>query len=145
MADALTFDVAAARRVLAENFAPWVLDLGIEIDSLDPKGGAVLSIPAGSKIARVGGIVCGQATMALADTAMVFAISAASGGFRPMTTVGQTTTFLKALAGPRVVASARLLKLGKTLAFGEVALAGAAGDAPCASVSSTYAILGPTP
>lgn len=145
MADALKFDLDAARRALAENFAPWVLDLDIRIESLDPDGGAVLSIPAGPKIARVGGIVCGQATMALADTAMVFAISAASGGFRPMTTVGQTTTFLKPLAGPRVVAAARLLKLGKTLAFGEVILAGEAGGAPCASVSSTYAILGPAP
>lgn len=143
MADALSFDLEAARRTLAENFAPWLLALDIAIESLDPKGGAVLSIPAGANIARVGGIVCGQATMALADTAMVFAIAAASGGFRPMTTVGQTTTFLKPLAGPRVVATARLLKLGKTLAFGEVTLAGAAGDAPCASVSSTYAILGP--
>lgn len=139
----MSFDVDAARRTLAENFAPWVLDLDIRIESLDPKGGAVLSIPAGPRIARVGGIVCGQATMALADTAMVFAISAASGGFRPMTTVGQTTTFLKALAGPRVVAAARLLKLGKTLAFGEVALASEIGAPPSASVSSTYAILGP--
>jgi uncharacterized protein (TIGR00369 family) len=143
MADAVSFDLEAARRALAENFAPWLLALDIAIESLDPKSGAVLSIPAGPNIARVGGIVCGQATMALADTAMVFAISSASGGFRPMTTVGQTTTFLKPLAGPRVVAHARLLKLGKTLAFGEVALAGAVGDAPCASVSSTYAILGP--
>jgi uncharacterized protein (TIGR00369 family) len=145
MADAVGFDLDAARRTLAENFAPWVIDLDIRIDSLDPEGAAVLSIPAGTKIARVGGIVCGQATMALADTAMVFAISAASGGFRPMTTVGQTTTFLRAMGGPRVVASARVLKLGKTLAFGEVALSGRAGDAPCATVSSTYAILGPVP
>ncbi len=35
----------------------------------------------------------GQALMAAADTAFVFAVSAASGRYRPMTTVDQTRIF----------------------------------------------------
>ncbi|MBI3505667.1 MAG: PaaI family thioesterase [Proteobacteria bacterium] len=139
----MTFDLAAARAILAQKFAPWIRDLGIEIAALDAAGVAELRMPADARVAREGGIVCGQASMALADTAMVFAIAAASGGFRPMTTVSQTSTFLRPLAGASVVARARLLKMGRTLAFGEVALASDAMAETAVQVSSTYAILGP--
>lgn len=37
--------------------------------------------------------------MTLADTAMVFAVAGASGGYRPMTTVGQTISFMKPASG----------------------------------------------
>lgn len=139
----VTFDIETARVVLTAKFAPWIVELGIDFVELRRDGMAVLRMPAGDRIAREGGIVCGQASMALADTAMVFAISAASGGYRPMTTVSQTTTFIRPLAGPEVIARARLLKVGRTLAFGEVTLAGGAGSETAVQVASTYAILGP--
>ncbi|MBL8831910.1 MAG: PaaI family thioesterase [Rhodospirillales bacterium] len=139
----MTFDLATARSVLAAKFAPWIVELGIDVAEIDRGGAAVLRMPAGAKIARDGGVVCGQASMALADTAMVFAISAASGGYRPMTTVSQISTFIRPLAGAEVFARARLLKLGRTLAFGEVILAAEIGGEPAVQVSSTYAILGP--
>ncbi len=139
----MTFGLPAARALLAEKFAPWIVELGIEVSGLDVSGRAELRMPAGSRIVREGGIVCGQASMALADTAMVFAIAAASGGYRPMTTVSQTTTFLRPLSGTVVVARAHLLKLGRTLAFGEVLLANDGSADAAVQVSSTYAILGP--
>jgi acyl-coenzyme A thioesterase PaaI-like protein len=83
--------------------------------------------------------------MALADTAMVFAVAGASGGFRPMTTVGQTISFLRPIAGADAIATARLLRLGKTLAFGEVHICAHDRDDVAGQVSSTYAILGPAP
>ena len=46
------------------------------------------------RLCRNGGIVCGQALIALADTAMVIAILAANRGYRPMATVDQTTHFM---------------------------------------------------
>ena len=143
MAGVVTFGLPAARALLAEKFAPWIVDLGIVISVLDVSGRAELRMPAEPRIAREGGIVCGQASMALADTAMVFAIAAASGGYRPMTTISQSTTFLRPLAGTIVVARARLLKLGRTLAFGEVLLASDEAADTAVQVSSTYAILGP--
>jgi len=143
VAGVVTFGLPAARALLAEKFAPWIVELGIGVSALDAAGGAELRMPGGPRIAREGGIVCGQASMALADTAMVFAIAAASGGYRPMTTVSQTSTFLRPLVGTIVVARARLLKLGRTLAFGEVALANGDEEETAVQVSSTYAILGP--
>jgi uncharacterized protein (TIGR00369 family) len=83
--------------------------------------------------------------MSVADTAMVIAISAAAGGFRPMTTVGQTISFMRPIANADVVAEARVLRLGKTLAFGEIDLRAADRDDLAAHVTTTYAILGPAP
>src|SRR5258707_533537 len=101
------FDIDEARRVLGDVFAPWVQDLGLSIAKLEispPRGapadwqpGATLRMAFSERLCRTGGIVCGQALMALADTAMVIAILAANRGFRPMTTVDQTTHFLKAV------------------------------------------------
>jgi acyl-coenzyme A thioesterase PaaI-like protein len=100
---AAEFGIEEARRVLGEVFAPWVQDLGLSIIGIDhvppPDGaddwqpGAVLRMPFSERLCRNGGIVCGQALMAFADTAMVIANLAANRGYRAMTTVDQTTHF----------------------------------------------------
>jgi uncharacterized protein (TIGR00369 family) len=145
------FDVEEARRVLAEVFAPWVQDLGLSIERLETRPppqavadwqpGAILRMKFSERLCRSGGIVCGQALMALADTAMVIAISAANGGFRPITTVDQTTHFLKAAASADVLADARVVRLGRTMSFGRVTLSSAADRKPVAMVSSAFAML----
>ncbi len=61
-----------AQHFLKENFAQWILDMGIEVTDMSSDG-ATLEIPITPHIERVGGIVCGQALSSLADTAMVFA------------------------------------------------------------------------
>ena len=96
------FDIAEARRVLSDVFAPWVQDLKLSLERIecDPPAsapadwqpGAMLRMPFSERLCRHGGVVCGQALMALADTSMVLAILAANRGYRPMTTVDQTTT-----------------------------------------------------
>jgi len=133
--------LAEARRLKSELFAPWVQALGFEVEAVDPSGLAVLRLPFDPALARLGGMVCGQAMMALADTAMVFAVSAAFGEFRPMTTVTQTTSFMRAASDAEILARARVVKLGRTTAFGEVSLEPASGGAPFASVVTTCAIL----
>ena len=148
---AAAFDLDEARRVLGEVFAPWVQDLGLTIARLEsspPPGapadwqpGATLRMPFSERLCRDGGIVCGQALMALADTAMVIAILAANRGFRPMTTVDQTTHFLKAALSADVLADARVVRLGRTMSFGRVTLFSAADDKPVAMVSSAFAML----
>jgi uncharacterized protein (TIGR00369 family) len=134
------FDVDAATAILRREFAPWVQDLDLTVASVAADR-ATLTMRAGPRTQRAGGVVCGQALMALADTAMVFAIAAASGGYRPMTTVGQTLSFMKPATGAEIAAEARVLRLGKTLAFGEIAITDA--DALVAHATATYAILGP--
>ena len=145
------FGIADARRVLAEVFAPWVLDLNLSVEGFDftpPAGGpadwqpgAILRMPFSDRLCRVGGIVCGQALMAFADTAMVLANLAAARSFRPMTTVDQTTHFMRAVTNSDVLAEARVVRLGRTMSFGRVTLTSATDNKPVAMVSSAFAML----
>ena len=146
-----SFNIDEARRILGDVFAPWVRDLNLSVDSVDyerPQDagpdwqpGAVLRMAFSERLCRHGGVVCGQALMALADTAMVIAILAASRGYRPMTTVDQTTHFMRAVASSDVLADARVLRLGRTMSFGRVTLLNAADNKPVAMVSSAFAML----
>jgi uncharacterized protein (TIGR00369 family) len=145
------FDIDEARRVLADVFAPWVQDLGLSISELDYarpadaaadwQPGAILRMAFSERLCRHGGVVCGQALMALADTAMVIAILAANRGYRPMTTVDQTTHFMRAVASADVLADARVVRLGRTMSFGRVTLSSATDNKPVAMVSSAFAML----
>jgi len=140
------FDLATARRLLKEVFAPWVQDLQLTIERIDAPSdsngaGAVLRMVFSDRLCREGGVICGQALMSLADTAMVFAVSSASGRYRPMTTVDQTTHFLKPAANADVLADARIIRIGKTMAFGQVILSSATDNKPVAMVSSAYALM----
>jgi uncharacterized protein (TIGR00369 family) len=145
------FGIEEARRVLGEVFAPWVQDLGLSISSIDytaPPGaaadwqpGAILRMAFSERLCRNGGIVCGQALMALADTAMVIANLCANRGYRPMTTVDQTTHFMRAATKSDVLADARVVRLGRTMSFGRVTLSSAGDNRPVAMVTSAFAIL----
>jgi uncharacterized protein (TIGR00369 family) len=144
------FDIEEARRVLGDVFAPWVQDLSLSIERIEyaaPAGasdwqpGAILRMPFSERLCRHGGIVCGQALMALADTSMVIAILAANRGYRPMTTVDQTTHFMRAVTSSDVLADARVVRLGRTMSFGRVTLSSATDDKPVAIVSSAFAML----
>jgi uncharacterized protein (TIGR00369 family) len=124
---AVEFDIEEARRVLGEVFAPWVQDLELSIVSIDYapppdaaaewQPGAILRMPFSERLCRNGGIVCGQALMAFADTSMVIANLAANRGYRPMTTVDQTTHFMRAATRSDVLADARVVRLGRTMSF----------------------------
>ena len=145
------FDIEEAKRVLAGVFAPWVQDLGLSMVSIDYtpppdaeadwQPGAILRMPFSERLCRNGGIVCGQALMAFADTAMVIANLAANRGYRPMTTVDQTTHFMRAVTASDVLAEARVVRMGRTMSFGRVTLSSAADNKPVAMVSSAFAML----
>ncbi|MDE2378707.1 PaaI family thioesterase [Bradyrhizobium sp.] len=144
------FDIGEARRVLGDVFAPWVQDLNLSVESIDHEpppnapdwqAGAVLRMAFSERLCRHGGVVCGQALMALADTSMVIAILAANRGYRPMTTVDQTTHFMRAVSSSDVLADARVIRLGRTMSFGRVTLLSATDDKPVAMVSSAFAML----
>jgi uncharacterized protein (TIGR00369 family) len=149
--EATEFGIEDARRVLGEVFAPWVLDLDLSVEGFDfaapPAAGsdwqpgAVLRMPFSQRLCRQGGVVCGQALMAFADTAMVIANLAANRGYRPMTTVDQTTHFMRAASGSDVLADARVVRLGRTMSFGRVTLLSATDNKPVAMVSSAFAML----
>ena len=144
------FGIEEARHVLGDVFAPWVKDLDLSVEAFDfepPESarewqpGAVLRMPFSERLCRNGGIVCGQALMAFADTAMVLANLAANRAYRPMTTVDQTTHFMRAVTASDVLADARVVRLGRTMSFGRVTLSSAVDNKPVAMVSSAFAML----
>ncbi len=129
-----------AQDILAANFAAWVLDLDLSVESVS-NGAAVLRMPWSERLVRVGGTICGQALMSAADTAMVIALSGSFGEFKPVTTVSQNVTFMRPIAEQDVLVEARVIRLGKTLAFGEITLRGAKDERIAAHATTTYAIL----
>jgi len=129
------------QRLLQEVAAPWVRELGLEVLSADERE-LHLVVPVRPALVHAGGVLCGQAMMAVADTAMVLALSSNLGGFRPMTTVQLQTSFLKPVPGTAesIQVRATVLRRGKTLAFGEIALHGPDGSL-AAHATTTYALL----
>jgi uncharacterized protein (TIGR00369 family) len=137
----VNLEVSAANAILAANFAPWVLATGIRAEAV---GGdtATLCIPFSEQLCRIGGILCGQALLTGADTAMVIALAAASGGFKPCTTVDLTVNYMRPIAKADAVLEAKVMRLGKTLAFCTCEIREAGGTKPAAFSTGTYAILG---
>jgi uncharacterized protein (TIGR00369 family) len=133
-------DAAALQDALAAYFAPWVQALGMQVEAVG-QGSVTLRLPQNDQLSRVGGIVCGQAMMAAADTAMALALIRHFGQFRPCTTVQLSSSFLKPLSGQDALVEARVLRAGKTMVFGEIDLRGATDGKSVCRASTTYALL----
>ena len=121
--------------------ADYVKRLGLRVTAVRP-GEVDIALPVAAELVHGGGVLCGQAIMAAADTAMVLAMIAELGEFRPMTTVQLQTSFLRPI--PRDVAgvglTARVLRRGKSLAFGEISVRTPDGKL-AAQATTTYALL----
>ena len=90
---------------------------------------------------RPGGTISGPTLMALADCAMYVVLLSAIGPIGLAVTTNLNINFLrKGQAGQDILAEARLLKLGKRLAVGEVNLRSGASPDPIAHVTATYSI-----
>lgn len=134
-------DIGMLQAALADVVAPWVRELGLQMVAARP-GEVELTLPVAPGLVHGGGVLCGQAMMAAADTAMVLAVMTRLGGFKPMTTVQLQTSFLKPVPGNDGQARllARVLRMGKSLVFGEILLHNARGDL-AAHATTTYALL----
>lgn len=121
--------------------APYVRRLGLNLLEADTEC-VVLAMPVTPELVHGGGVLCGQAMLAAADTAMVLAMSAALGGFRPMTTVQLQTSFLRPVPADagEVRVTCRVLRRGKSLSFGEIEIATPDGRL-AAHATTTYALL----
>jgi uncharacterized protein (TIGR00369 family) len=89
---------------------------------------------------RPGGTVSGPTMMALADNAMYVALLAMIGPVALAVTTNLTINFLRKPEPADLVAEARLLKLGRRLAVGEVRLFSPGVDDPVAHCTATYSI-----
>jgi uncharacterized protein (TIGR00369 family) len=93
------------------------------------------------RMLRPGGTVSGPTLMALADCAMYVVLLSAIGPVGLAVTTNLNINFLRK-GQPRqdVLAAAKLLKLGKRLAVGEVNLLSGTSADPIAHVTATYSI-----
>ncbi len=130
-------DTEAAQRLLEDNFAPWVQALCPRVTAFGETG-AVLQIPVTPDIARVGGIVCGQALATLADTSMVLAAAGFLGEFVPVATTNLETRFLSAARGEAVRCEARVIRGGRALIFAEAVLTSLPDGKLVAAASATF-------
>jgi uncharacterized protein (TIGR00369 family) len=126
--------------ILAAEFAPWIQELRIEVLETDGRG-CLLRMPVSERLYRGGGILSGQAMMALADTAMVIAFCSAFGEFRPITTVDLSTSFLRP-ASSAVEVRANVIRAGRSLCFGEAILS-SAGKEICRATGTYMLTPGP--
>jgi uncharacterized protein (TIGR00369 family) len=143
------FGLQAAGRLMLKVLPPWVQDLSLLVETVEavrPPGapadwqpGAVLRLPFSKKICNDGHVVCSQALMALADTAMVIACSAAWNGYRPMSTIDQSTHFLRPVSFD-VVADARVVRIASTISFARVTMLAAPDKRPVGMVASAYSM-----
>jgi len=89
---------------------------------------------------RPGGTISGPSLMALADTAMYLAVLAMIDPVALAVTTNLNIHFLRKPIQADVIGEARLLKLGKRLAVGEVTIYSAGDPEPVAHATVTYSI-----
>lgn len=135
-----TLQTAQAQLSPGGNFGPWIWDLALRVEEVSPEALRV-RLPFDERIARPGGVVIGQAMMAMADTAMVLAICEKLGRFATLATISQTTNFLRAAVRCDVIGVARAVKVGRSTAFGEVEMFVDGSTEPIVHTLSTFAVL----
>ncbi|MBM7062817.1 PaaI family thioesterase [Pseudomonas sp. UL073] len=112
----------------------------VVIDSVGQRA-ATVSLDVDDSDLRPGGTVSGPTMMALADVALYVAVLGEIGIVPLAVTTNLTINFLRRpAAGQRLRGECQLMKVGKSLAIGEVSLYSAGNDEPVAHVVGTYAI-----
>jgi len=89
---------------------------------------------------RPGGTISGPTMMELADFAMYVAVFSAVGPQPLAVTTNLNINFLRKPAQADLIAHARLMKVGKRLAVGEVTIYSDGSDDAVAHVTSTYSL-----
>ena len=134
------FDTAAAQALLDEVTAPWVRHLGLRVAAVSPTQSRFF-LPFSDDLTRDAGMICGQAIVAAADTAMIAAVTAAIGSYDPITTVDIGSRFLRPLGKEGGDVTVDILKAGRRLVVGRITITDRATGKLAADLTSTYARL----
>lgn len=118
---------------------PFAQSMGTELVELNAEH-TVIRLPYKRDFLRPGGTIGGPLLMALADIALYGAVMAALGRIDQAVTANLTINFLRRPPAADVVAKARLLKVGKRLAVGEVELFSDDGPEMVAHVTASYSL-----
>jgi uncharacterized protein (TIGR00369 family) len=137
---AAKMSVAELEQFLRDEFPQTFASGSVRVERADGET-CLLRERFGDHMLRPGGTVSGPTLMALADCAMYVVLLSAIGPVGLAVTTNLNINFLrKGRAGQDVFAEARILKLGKRLAVGEVTLLSGDSPDPIAHVTATYSI-----
>ena len=134
----LTMTIPELEAFLARDFAQVADDFRIEALT---DAETVIRLRVADRHLRPGGTVSGPSMFALADVAVYLAILARIGPVALAVTTSANMDFLrKPVAHADLIASARILKLGRALAVGDVLIRSDGSPDPVARASLTYSI-----
>jgi uncharacterized protein (TIGR00369 family) len=124
---------------LAAKSVPFVAALGCRVERFEA-GALTIRLPYADLLRRPGGTICGPALMALADIALWGLVMSVLGRVELAVTTDLNFHFLRRPAPVDVLAEARLLKLGRRLAVGEVTMCSEGDPHPICRAAGTYAL-----
>lgn len=134
----LKMTAAELQEFLAREFGQVAADFAVEQVN---DNGLTLRLRVEERHLRPGGTVSGPSIFALADVAMYLAILSRIGPVALAVTTNCSVDFMrKPAAGADLLAEVRVLKLGRTLAVGDVLVFSEGMEAPVARAGLTYAI-----
>lgn len=134
------FTIDDATALLAAVTAPWVQTLGLQVTGIGPRMSS-FHLPFSDQLTRDAGMICGQAIVAAADTAMIAAVTSAIGGYAPITTVDIASRFLRPLGNKGGDLEVEILKAGRRLIVGRITLTDCLSAKLAADINATYARL----
>ncbi len=130
---------AAELADMARENVPLVGTLAMQVESVLP-GSVIIRVPYRDEFIRPGGTISGPVLMAVADFALYGVVLSLIGRVDLAVTTNLSINFLRRPPPGDVIARARILKMGKRLAVGEVLLHGGDEEDLVAHVTGTYSI-----
>ena len=135
-----TFGIKEAQNLLSSVTAPWIQDLDLQINSISEIK-CKFTLNFSEKLVRAGNIICGQAIVSAAVTAMIVAVISAIGKYQEITTVDISCKYLRPLLREGGSIETEILKLGKRLIVGRITVKDIVTNKLAAEISCTYARL----
>ena len=134
-----TFGVNEAQNLLSSVTAPWIKNLDLQIDKIS-NWRCKFTLNYDEKLVRSGNIICGQAIVSAADTAMIVAVISAIGKYQEITTVDISCKYLRPLSSSGSLET-EILKLGQRLVVGRITIQDIESNKAAAEINCTYARL----
>ena len=123
---------------IASNGVSLIAEMKMVVEAVEP-GIAVIRVPFREQLLRSGGTIAGPVLMAVADFAMYGAVLSLIGPNLTTATSHLGIDFLRRSPPQDVIAAAEILKLGRRLAVGTIAVRSSAGEI-VAHANCTYAL-----
>lgn len=130
---------AAELEGLIREGVPLVGSYGVTVEALE-RGFVRFRMPYRDDFVRPGGTITGPAMFGLADVALYGAVLSAIGRVELAVTTSMTINFLRKPRPGAILADARVLKLGKRLAYGDILIFSEGEEDPVAHATGTYSI-----